>query len=145
LQGFTIVDKYAPFVFINSDDWNAAQLFTMVHELVHIWIGKSGISNQIEPSLEFNDKLHPVELFCNEVTANALMPYELMKNLESSTFNSSYSVFTAAKQLGVSSFALLIRALKMKIISTQRYYNLKKESDKEFQAFIQKEMDRKIK
>ncbi len=45
IQGFAIADSYAPFVFVNSDDWNAPQLFTLVHELAHIWIAETGISN----------------------------------------------------------------------------------------------------
>jgi len=38
LQGLAAADPYAPFVFVNSDDWNAPQLFTLVHEMAHIWI-----------------------------------------------------------------------------------------------------------
>ena len=67
LQGFAIADPHAPFVFVNSEDWNAPQLFTLVHELAHIWIAETGISNGIEPELKHKDKFHPVELFCNEV------------------------------------------------------------------------------
>ncbi|HNP48372.1 MAG TPA: XRE family transcriptional regulator, partial [Bacteroidia bacterium] len=44
-KGFAIADKYAPFIFINADDWDQGQLFSLVHELAHIWIGVSGISN----------------------------------------------------------------------------------------------------
>ncbi|MBK6840513.1 MAG: ImmA/IrrE family metallo-endopeptidase [Bacteroidetes bacterium] len=51
-KGFAIADKFAPFIFINADDWDHGQLFTMVHELVHIWIGVSGISKDTEISLE---------------------------------------------------------------------------------------------
>jgi len=76
-------------VFINSEDWNAPQLFTLVHELAHIWIAASGISNEIEPDLKHKDKLHPVELFCNEVAANALMPVSIMNSLNDSIFKTS--------------------------------------------------------
>ncbi len=80
LQGFAISDFYAPFIFVNSDDWNAPQLFTLVHELAHIWIAETGISNSVEPGMRNKDKFHPVELFCNEVAANALMPKDILLN-----------------------------------------------------------------
>lgn len=63
LQGFAIADPFAPFVFVNSDDWAAPQLFTLVHELAHLWIAESGISNEVEPVTPDRAKLHPVELF----------------------------------------------------------------------------------
>jgi Zn-dependent peptidase ImmA (M78 family) len=143
LQGFTIADKYAPFVFINSDDWEAPQLFTLVHELAHIWIAASGVSNEIEPNLKDKDKLHPIELFCNEVAANVLMPISIMKNLNRTVFTSAKEVFKEAKRLGVSSFSFLFRSLSLEIISLDKYRKLKKEADIEFQAFLLKEEEKK--
>ncbi|MDX2048776.1 MAG: XRE family transcriptional regulator [Chitinophagaceae bacterium] len=145
LQGFTICDKYAPFVFLNSDDWNAPQLFTLVHELAHVWIAASGISNEIEPELKHKDKLHPIELFCNEVAANTLLPVELMQRIEHSTFNSSKSVFNLSKKLGVSSFAFLYRAYSTGLIPLNKYRELKKDADEDFQEFLRKEEEKVIK
>lgn len=125
LQGFAIADPHAPFVFINSDDWNAPQLFTLVHELAHIWIAETGISNEVEPELKHKDKFHPVELFCNEVAAIALMPKEIILSFDTSSFQSSKEVFKVARQLGLSSFALLVRALNLGIISAPAYQKLK--------------------
>ena len=145
LQGFSIADKFAPFVFVNSDDWNAPQLFTLVHELAHIWIAATGISNDIEPDLKHKDKLHPIELFCNEVAANALMPEELMKSLARSTFESVKEIFEVAKELGISSFAFLYRALTLNLISIHRYQKLRKNIDVEFNAFLKREEEKKQK
>lgn len=144
LQGFAIADPYAPFVFVNSDDWNAPQLFTLVHELAHIWIAETGISNEVEPDLKDKDEFHPVELFCNEVAANALMPEEIILNFDSASFKSSKDVFKVAKQLGVSSFALLVRSLNLNIISTSIYQKLKKQVDIDFAEYLKKEAEKTV-
>jgi Zn-dependent peptidase ImmA (M78 family)/DNA-binding XRE family transcriptional regulator len=145
IQGFAIADKYAPFIFVNSEDWDAPQLFTLVHELAHIWIAASGISSDIEPESHDKDKLDPVELFCNEVAANALMPRGIIGNLESSIFESASNVFKSAKKLGVSSFALLVRALNMNMITLPVYNSLKKQADADFKAYLLKEDEKKSK
>ena len=143
IQGFTISDPYAPFVFVNSEDWDAPQLFTLVHELAHIWIAESGISNEIEPDPRFKDNLHPVELFCNEVAANALMPNSIMFNLNPSIFNSIREVFKVSKAFGISSFALIYRAFNLDIIKVDRYRSLKGDAQKEFEKFLIREENKK--
>ena len=145
MQGFAIADSYAPFIFINSEDWNTSQFFTLVHELAHIWIAESGISNEIEPELKHKGNLHPIELFCNEVAANALMPIEEIKNLDSAVFNSLNEVSKMSKKLGVSSFAFLFRALKLQIISIDKYRKLKILADSAYKAFLQREDEKKAK
>lgn len=143
LQGFAIADPFAPFVFVNSDDWNAPQLFTLVHELAHIWIAETGISNEIEPEMKNRDKFHPVELFCNEVAANALMPKEIVLSFDIAIYRNSQEVFKAAKTLGVSSFALLIRAFNLDKISASTYQKLKQQADVDYNVFLKREAEKK--
>lgn len=143
MQGFAIADSYAPFVFINSDDWNAPQLFTLVHELAHLWVAKTGISNEIEPEIKNKSVNNSVELFCNEVAANALIPTEIINNLGLNVFNSAIEVFKASKSLGVSSFAFLVRALNLKLISVDKYRQLKIQADVEYKAFLKREEEKK--
>jgi len=145
LQGFAIADTHAPFIFINSDDWNAPQLFTLVHELAHIWIAETGISNEVDPDIKQKDKFHPIELFCNEVAANALMPKEFFLNLNSASFQTSKDIFRVAKQIGVSSFALLVRALNLNIISLPTYQKLKKQADFEYVEYLKREAEKRAK
>ena len=145
VQGFAIADSYAPFVFVNSDDWNAPQLFTLVHELAHIWIAETGISNDIDIQITNKDKFNPVELFCNEVAANALIPEDVIRNLQHNIFSNSTEIFKVAKKLGVSSFAILVRALNLNLISLSTYRKLKNEADAEYKAFLKREEDKKEK
>jgi Zn-dependent peptidase ImmA (M78 family)/DNA-binding XRE family transcriptional regulator len=145
MQGFAIANNFAPFVFINSDDWNAAQLFTLVHELAHLWIAETGISNDIEPSIKDDGNYNPIELFCNEVAANALMPKEYIDSLDTKAFNDANEVFKNAKNLGISSFALLVRALNLSIISVRTYNQLKQFAEIEYNEFLKREEAKKIK
>jgi Zn-dependent peptidase ImmA (M78 family)/DNA-binding XRE family transcriptional regulator len=143
LQGFAIADPYAPFVFINSGDWGAPQLFTLVHELAHLWIAQTGISNNVD--IEIKGKLHPVELFCNEIAANALMPEDTIKRISSNSFTDSRQIFRIAKVLGVSSFALIYRAFRLDLISIKQYNILKEQATIQFEEFLAKEAIKKAK
>lgn len=67
-RGFAIADKIAPVIFINSADAPSAQLFTLIHELAHVWLGKSGISDGDPASLRRE------EVLCNAVAAEFLVP-----------------------------------------------------------------------
>jgi Zn-dependent peptidase ImmA (M78 family)/DNA-binding XRE family transcriptional regulator len=71
-QGFTISDPIAPLIVINGQDFEAAKIFSLLHELAHVWIGESGISNA-EQNLN-KPQTFAIETFCNSVAANALVP-----------------------------------------------------------------------
>ena len=79
------------------------------------------------------------------MAANALMPIEEIKNLDSAVFNSLNEVSKMSKKLGVSSFAFLFRALKLQIISIDKYRKLKILADSAYKAFLQREDEKKAK
>jgi Zn-dependent peptidase ImmA (M78 family) len=136
VKGFAIADKYAPFIFLNSEDWDNAQLFTLVHELAHIWINATGVSNEAEINFRDNSKINPVERFCNEVAANALLPDAELKASFSSDNVSFGNITAISKKFGVSNLTLLIRAHGLSLITPTQFNNFKKESDKQYKAFV---------
>ena len=72
-RGFALADEFAPFVVVNPRDSAAARCFTLLHELVHLWLGEPGISG--------GDPQDPVEIFCNKVASSFLLPDEELATL----------------------------------------------------------------
>lgn len=105
-RGFALSDEYAPLVFINTRDAAAAQLFTFVHEVAHIWIGESAVSNPVRTYAEANN----LERYCNAVAAEVLIPLSQIKQNWNASADPEYEIKRFARLYKVSSLVASRRA-----------------------------------
>ena len=111
-QGFALVDHYAPLIFVNGADFKAAQMFTLAHELAHVFVGATGVSNVDATPLRSDD----AERFCNRAAAEFLVSEkELIAHWrEVGTIEDSLQ--TVAKRFKVSVLVAAHRALGLRLI-----------------------------
>ncbi|HMU65524.1 MAG TPA: XRE family transcriptional regulator [Cellvibrionaceae bacterium] len=114
-RGFALFDPVAPIIFINRADAPSAQLFTLMHELAHIWIGQSGVSDA-KPHTHRAE-----EILCNAVAAELLVPADefLSHWQELRNWHANLPVLEA--QFHVSQWVLARRALTLGKITRQQY------------------------
>ncbi|MET1068366.1 MAG: ImmA/IrrE family metallo-endopeptidase [Pseudomonas prosekii] len=113
--GFAISNVFAPVVFINSSDAPTARLFTLLHELAHIWIGSSGVSDG--NSANGRDE----ERFCNAVAGEFLAPEVQFRALWNAEIDWEENLAPLATRFHISKLAIGRRACDLGYISQAQY------------------------
>ena len=116
-RGFALADDLAPLIFINGQDTKAAQMFTLAHELAHIWIGQSAISD----SQAFSLPDHEVERWCNLVAAELLVPRNVIQGEYQTRNNLQEEIVRLARYFKVSTLVILRRVFDIKAVAKQQF------------------------
>ena len=104
-RGFALSDDLAPLVFINGADTKGAQMFTLAHELGHIWLGESALSD-VDP---VSSPAHEVQGWCNRVAAELLVPRASMIERYRENEKLPYQLNRLAREFKVSTLVVLRR------------------------------------
>lgn len=114
-SGFALSDEYAPLIFINAADWPAAKAFTLAHDLGHLWLGQSGVS---DADMESN---RHEEQFCNAVAAEVLAPIAEFRDAWRKAADPLEEALRLADLFKVSTLVALIRARDAGTISQKTF------------------------
>lgn len=118
-RGFVLVDEYAPLIFINATDSKAAQMFTLAHELAHIWLGSSAVFDlrDMQPA---EDR---TEVMCNRVAAEFLIPAKELHEIWNEANRSEAPFQYLARRFKVSEIVAARRALDLGLIDRQEFFD----------------------
>ncbi len=119
-RGFALSDLYAPLIFINGADTKAAQMFTLAHELAHIWIGQSAVSDSQAPLKPDQE----VEVWCNQVAAECLVPITLFRKLYNQDADIKEEINRLARYFKVSTLVILRRIHDIGVITREELWEL---------------------
>jgi Zn-dependent peptidase ImmA (M78 family) len=119
-RGFVLVDDYAPLLFVNGKDGKAAQMFTLAHELAHVFFGSSAAFDlrEMQPAQD------PVEIACNQAAAEFLVPEAELRELWPRVKDGDEPVELIARAFKVSSIVAARRALDLKLLTRDVFFQL---------------------
>ena len=143
-RAFTLVDPYAPLIFINSRDTDNGKLFSLLHELVHVLIGKDDFYNDTHGVSQKVSKEDKEEQFCNAVAAEILVPNSMFLNEWSKqSGNSETIIYTLENKFICSRFTLLIKAFNTGKIEKNEFHKLLNLFKEQFEVIQSQKQNKK--
>ncbi len=117
-RGFVLSDRYAPLIFINGADSKGAQMFTLAHELAHVWINKSAAFDlrDMSPAVDATEQA------CDRIAAEFLVHDQELIGAWGSFGGEADPYGAAAKRFKVSELVIARRALDLRIITRDEFF-----------------------
>lgn len=129
-RGFALADAMAPLVFINGADSKAAQMFTLAHELAHLWLGQSAVSD-VRMDEASN---HATETWCNQVAAELLVPQAELRAAFRSDEALGETLQRLARHFKVSTLVVLRRMLDVGRLDRATFWSVYRKEEERLQA-----------
>lgn len=122
-RAFTLVDEYAPLIFLNSLDSNNGKTFSLLHEIVHILLGIDSLYND---DFKYRDKYtSSIEVLCNKVAGEIIVPTDIFienwNELPESKQNLYEKIESLAQNFKVSKIVVARKALDQNYINVSQY------------------------
>jgi len=118
-RGFALSDEYAPLVFVNGADAKSAQMFTLAHELAHIWLGESALTDT-ELTLP---PAQGIEAWCDKAAAEFLVPEEELRAYWRDARDNESPFECIARRFKVSPIVAGRRAMDLRLVSREAFFN----------------------
>jgi len=132
-RGFALIDRYAPLIFVNGADAKSAQMFTLAHELAHVWLGSEG------EGVSGFDGIFPggtrVEKFCDQAAAEFLVPARELKERWRSVKGASDAFEQIARFFKVSPIVAGRRVMDLRLVSRETFFGF-------YEEYTQRDMQR---
>jgi Zn-dependent peptidase ImmA (M78 family) len=128
-RGFVLCDTHAPVIFVNSADSKSAQIFTLAHELVHVFVGSDGLFNLVRMMPSRDD----TEQVCNGAAAEFLVPGDKVVERWDEARQTKRPFHTIGDWFKVSAVVAARRALDLRLIKLPEFYRFYEKERVEWQ------------
>lgn len=136
-RAFVIADNIAPFMVINKGDSIPARSFSVLHEIIHLLLDQTGISDL--------QKVNPIEKFCNHVAGEWLLPLELIKEkqigLQEDVSELKEIISRVSRQRNLSHTMVAMRLYQERVISYAFFSQLEQHYAKEWEKSQQRKQE----
>ncbi len=120
-RGFALSDEFAPLIFVNGADAKSAQMFTLAHELAHIWLGDLGEGLSGFPGI-FPDG-GDVETFCDRAAAEFLVPEAELRTIWPDVRRQTRPFHALARMFKVSPIVTGRRAMDLRLVDREEFFD----------------------